>query len=228
MLPPAINLSILDGNGRQTRTVRRGNGVIVFPTLPCRNQGISGINFRAVFSPAECDRIAASAKPQAWQTGMVGGYAPGAQGTVQRGVRSCEEQRLPIDAASGFPLNRISYEISNLNSEIWRFDLSGFVSDDPAALMRYEAGDGGHYAWHVDVGRGPNASRKIGFTLQLTDPGEYDGADLEFHNMEVDRAALRRRGTLIAFPAYWLHRVAPVTRGRRLVVVGWVHGPTFR
>jgi PKHD-type hydroxylase len=202
--------------------------LIVFPTLPCRNQGVSGINFREVLSPAECDQIVATAKPDSWQTGMVGGHGAGGRGGVAREVRSVEEQRLPVQPATGFPLNRISYEISQANSDLWRFDLSGFVSDDPPALMRYHANERGHYDWHVDVGRGPNASRKIGFTLQLTDSAGYDGGDLEFHNMTPDRATLRRRGTLVAFPAYWLHRVTPMTRGSRLALVGWVHGPTFR
>jgi PKHD-type hydroxylase len=202
--------------------------MIIYPTLPCRNQGVSGLHFRETFSAAECDRITASAKRDAWQAGMVGGHAAGAQGKVVAEARSCREQRLPVEPASGYPLNRISYEISLINSDLWRFELAGFVSDDPPALMLYDAAEGGHNDWHVDVGRGPNASRKLGFTIQLTDPAEYDGGDLEFHNMPVDKAALRRRGALIVFPTYWLHRVAKVMRGTRLVVVGWVHGPTFR
>jgi PKHD-type hydroxylase len=193
--------------------------------LPNRNQGVNGIHFGEVFSAEECDQIRASARSE-WQDGQIFKKNVGATG--ERSMRAVKEQRLPVSPANGFPLSKLAYEISRINSEIWRFDLSGFVSDDPPGLMRYDADIKGHYAWHIDVGRGATASRKLGFTLQLSQPGDYEGGDLEFRNVEVDGAAVRRRGALIVFPAYWLHRVAPVTRGSRYVVVGWVHGPTFR
>ena len=101
------------------------------------------------------------------------------------------------------------------------------VYDDLPWIMRYDAGGKGHYDWQVDIGQGANASRKLGFTLRLSDGDSYRGGDLQFHNMNLDAEMLRKRGTLIAFPAYWLHRVAPVTEGCRHAVVGWVHGPSF-
>jgi PKHD-type hydroxylase len=33
---------------------------------------------------------------------------------------------------------------------------------------------------------------------------------------------------LLVFPAFWLHRVTPTTKGTRQAIVGWVHGPSFR
>ena len=85
-----------------------------------------------------------------------------------------------------------------------------------------------HYDWHVDMGRSYAASRKLGFTIQLSNSSDYDGGNLEFHNVEADPQSMRKKGTMAIFPTYWLHRVTPVTRGTRDAVVGWVHGPSYR
>jgi PKHD-type hydroxylase len=174
-----------------------------------------------------CDRILRSCKPEAWQEGMVGKRTDQKAFGVDAKMRSVTQQPLPIDA-SGFPLNQLTQQVSAVNSEFWGFDLCGFVADDPPWVMRYEGNRGDHNDWHVDLGRGVNASRKLGFSLQLSPADAYEGGNLEFLNLEIDQKALRRKGTLVAFPSYWTHRVVPVTHGTRYVLVGWVHGPTFR
>jgi PKHD-type hydroxylase len=95
-------------------------------------------------------------------------------------------------------------------------------------LLSYRGTIADHYDWHVDIGRGKTASRKLGFTVQLSASAEYEGGDLEFHGIPSDREAFRRKGLLLVFPAFWLHRVTPITKGTRHVIVGWVHGPSFR
>ena len=40
------------------------------------------------------------------------------------------EQKLPVDAGSGYPLSKLTHEIGGVNVEAWRFGLAGFVSDD--------------------------------------------------------------------------------------------------
>jgi PKHD-type hydroxylase len=40
--------------------------------------------------------------------------------------------------------------------------------------------------------------------------------------------ANRERGLVVAFPAYRLHRVTPVTKGIRKSIVVWTTGPQFR
>lgn len=202
--------------------------MIILPALPVRNQNIGMVYNGAHFTAEECDKIVASIDPTAWQEGGVGGYSEAGTGTVNDGARRCSEQRLPVDPQSGYPLSRITYEVCNVNSNGWRFDLDGFVSDDMPYIMRYEDTNKGHYDWHMDMGRGQNASRKLGFSIQLSDGADYEGGDIEFHNVTLDKEAIRQRGTLILFPAYWLHRVTPMTKGVRQVVVGWVHGPSYR
>jgi predicted 2-oxoglutarate/Fe(II)-dependent dioxygenase YbiX len=194
------------------------------PAFPVRNAAINIIRGEPIFSHGECDQIRRSADEQGWREGKIGTAGPGA---VTTKVRSMIEQRLPVDPSSGFPLLRILSDICRLNSSLWYFDLTGFVPDDQAMLMTYRA-SGDHYDWHVDVGEGASASRKLGFTVQLSASTEYEGGDLEFHGFASDREGFRRKGTLLVFPAFTLHRVTPVTKGTRRVIVGWIHGPSFR
>jgi predicted 2-oxoglutarate/Fe(II)-dependent dioxygenase YbiX len=195
------------------------------PAMPARNPALGLIRGEQIFTEAECDAIRQSAERPAWKEAKIGTHGAGA---VTAKVRSVLEQRLPVDQASGFPLLRIINEICRLNSELWYFDLTGFVPDDEAMLLTYRGSSGDHYDWHVDVGRGSSASRKLGFTVQLSASSEYEGGDLEFHSLVSDREGFRRKGMMLVFPAYWVHRVTPTTKGTRQVIVGWVHGPSFR
>jgi PKHD-type hydroxylase len=40
--------------------------------------------------------------------------------------------------------------------------------------------------------------------------------------------APRKRGTLILFPSFLIHRVTPVNSGVRESMVSWISGPNFR
>ncbi len=203
--------------------------MIVLPSMPLRNPNVSLVYHGQHFTDEDCDRITASAIDSEWRQGGVGGRAENQTApSVVGKVRSCLEQRLPIDQQTGAPLNKISLEISAVNANGWHFELSGFVADDMPYLMRYPESMQSHYDWHVDMGRAYAASRKLGFSIQLSHSDDYVGGDLEFHNVEIDLKSLRKKGTLAIFPTYWLHKVSPVTKGTRGVVVGWVHGPSFR
>lgn len=201
--------------------------MILFPALPVRNRNIAAIFVHKAFGDEECDQIRASCAETAWEEGMVGGYGPPGQFAVMPERRHVLQQRLPV-AKSGYPLNKICLAISNANAEYWNFDLTGFVADDPPWVMKYAAERHGHNDWHIDVGQSVNASRKLGFILQLSHDDEYEGGDLEFFNLTLDRAQARRKGTITVFPAFRAHRVAPLAAGTRWAAVGWVHGPTFR
>ena len=61
-------------------------------------------------------------------------------------------------------------------------------------------------------------ARKLSLVLELTDPSEYEGGQLQLNNGHpMDTEQLR--GRLFAFPSFMLHRVTPVTRGTRRSLV---------
>jgi PKHD-type hydroxylase len=119
--------------------------------------------------------------------------------------------------------------VLRLNAELFHFDLTGLTVLQYAV---YEHAQGGFFDWHNDYGRSRDdpgqEPRKITLSLQLSDGTAYDGCDLEIRAAHPVDVAPRERGCLVAFPANALHRVTPVTRGRRKALVVWAAGPEFR
>ena len=62
----------------------------------------------------------------------------------------------------------------------------------------------------------------VSFTLFLSEPADYDGGELAIDFGGIEQLFKLAAGSLVAYPANTLHRVAPVTRGTRLAAVGWV------
>lgn len=116
-----------------------------------------------------------------------------------------------------------------LNGQFYNFDLSGFVED-----FQYTVYDniGDHYSWHMDKGSGEGIAgispRKLSLVLQLSDPSEYEGGDLELYISSTPTKLKKQKGLLYAFPSWIMHRVAPVTSGIRRSLVIWISGPKFK
>lgn len=121
--------------------------------------------------------------------------------------------------------DRMAWIARQLNSMFYRFDLTGFVEDMQFTV--YD-GEGDHYEWHVDAGVNHTAPRKFSLVLQLTDPKQYEGGELQVQTGKEPVVVKREQGLVAAFPSYALHRVTPVTRGIRKTIVVWVSGPPFK
>lgn len=110
------------------------------------------------------------------------------------------------------------------NKEMWNFDIWGY--HDALQYTLYE-GNGGHYDWHADLG--PHISnRKLSCVLQLSNPEEYEGGDLQMNVGGQILTVPRERGLLCFFPSFILHRVTPLTGGLRRSLVTWLCGANFR
>jgi PKHD-type hydroxylase len=110
------------------------------------------------------------------------------------------------------------------NNERYWFDLLGFHQE--LQLTRYTEGD--FFDWHLDFGAAEISARKLSVTVQLSDPDEYEGGDLEFMINQKTVKAPREKGTVVVFPSFIMHRVTPITKGTRQSIVGWVSGPPYR
>ncbi len=121
---------------------------------------------------------------------------------------------------------KITTAVAMLNATHFRFEISGM--DEPLYHVTYLGDDQGHYAWHADLGHDAEATRKLSITFQMSNPADYDGGDLEMNATGRPESLPRERGKLILFPSYQLHRVTPVTRGKRCALVAWIGGPPFR
>lgn len=141
------------------------------------------------------------------------------------GIRITRTAWIELGPQTKWIYDRMQAVIRSLNDKVWQFDISGFSENFQYTV--YQGEEGGHYDWHVDQGDLAKR-RKLSLSLQLTDPAQYDGCDLQFHAANHIDTAPRTRGTVIVFPSYVLHRVTPITRGVRKAVVVWTTGPKFR
>jgi PKHD-type hydroxylase len=87
--------------------------------------------------------------------------------------------------------------------------------------------DGGHYGLHVDnavmkSAAGEAMRTDLSFTLFFTAPESYDGGELVIHSAGGTQEVKGAPGELVLYPATALHEVRPVTRGARIVCVGWI------
>ena len=129
----------------------------------------------------------------------------------------------PTQAEAHQYFSAIANDVIKVNAEQWQFDLWGFL--DSLQYTVYHAGD--EFGWHIDCG--PKLPpRKLSVSIQLSDPADYDGGDLQLRVSETVETAPRTKGTVCIFPSFVSHRVTPVTRGVRKALIAWVAGPAFR
>lgn len=83
--------------------------------------------------------------------------------------------------------------------------------------------DGGMtYGNHVDDALMGGQRTDVSFTLFVSAPETYEGGELVIDDSAGERAIKLDAGSLVLYPSTSLHRVAPVTDGRRVVIVGWL------
>jgi len=140
------------------------------------------------------------------------------------------------------------------------YDIEGIDNNE---LQYTEYQEGEYYDWHIDdnINRcmindkllhsadnhGENIAilageyiRKLSFSIQLSDPEDYEGGELEFKvsnynsrkrgdfNLDEPFHAPNKKGTIIIFDSRVKHRVREVKSGVRKSLVGWVVGPRWK
>jgi len=141
------------------------------------------------------------------------------------------------------------YYIQKSNRDNFMYDISEFDSE---SIQYTHYGPGEFYNWHKDqdienysnLGYTPNSGtsggesimriqgenvRKLSFVLQLSDPHDYSGGELQFYtDSNTWYMAPKQRGTLIIFDSRVKHRVRKIKSGLRKSLVGWVVGPRWK
>jgi PKHD-type hydroxylase len=87
-------------------------------------------------------------------------------------------------------------------------------------FARYHPGHA--YGTHVDDALLAGVRTDVSFTLFLSEPQSYDGGELVIDTSSGEEAFKLAPGSIVAYPASTLHRVAPVRRGERLAAAGWI------
>lgn len=157
------------------------------------------------------------------QKAQVGGSP---QGEDLARIRRSNVSWISNDPDTKWIFERLAHVASSLNSQFYRFDLTGF--GEALQLTNYDQSEHGMYGWHQDYGGNRSVSRKLSLVLQLTDPSQYEGGNLQIMTGLEPVNARKQRGLIVAFPSYVLHQVTPVTQGSRQSLVAWVSGPSFK
>lgn len=144
---------------------------------------------------------------------------------INHDIRSSTVSWISHNDESSFIYEKLGWISRQLNGEFFGFDVWGF--SEHLQYTKY-ASTNDHYTWHMDKGAGTDSPRKLSLVLQLSDPEEYEGGDLEFFLSSEPTQAIKKKGTVYAFPSYIMHRVTPVTSGIRKTLVIWLAGPKFR
>lgn len=62
----------------------------------------------------------------------------------------------------------------------------------------------------------------LSFTIFLTDSSEFEGGELEMDYGNRKVIVKGKKGHVVIYPTGVLHQVKPVTKGKRLCIIGWI------
>ncbi len=139
--------------------------------------------------------------------------------------------------------------IQRANRENFLYDIRNIDAEN-MQFTQYDVGE--FYTWHNDAGischykpisvgnysdgraqdfvnENLELVRKLSFVVQLSNPEDYEGGNLQLLAEDgKSYFAPRQRGTIVIFDSRTQHRVLKVTKGQRKSLVGWVVGPRWK
>ena len=171
------------------------------------------------FSNEECDELIRIGNSVKKEKALIGG-----KNQLDLKTRNSEIAFLYPAHDIDWAFKKMTDIVSQLNERYFGFDLFGAL--EGFQFTKYEA-PSGKYGKHVDC-LFNKPVRKISFTLQLSDPKDYEGGDLCLHLKSKPEKMKKERGDVVIFPSYVLHEVTPVTKGTRYSLVSWITGKPFK
>lgn len=168
-----------------------------------------------IFKPEECDHIqslpgdpALTAHFETLQRAEMTGYAHYMQAAYEL---------LALPEASQWLSPYVHTLFHALNDKHYHFALGKVMG-----LQRVCLRPGSTLDWHLDLGNGLFAQRKLSLVVWLNAPHEYSGGFLELM-AHTPPGSPRSRGTIAIFPAFMANRISPVTAGELHLLLAWMH-----
>lgn len=169
------------------------------------------------FSVEECEKIVETSKNKKLVEGST-------KGNNKNKIRNSNISWLYPNKDTDWIYRRITDICLDLNEKYFKFDLFGL--NEGLQFTNYKAPTG-EYDKHTDRTLGIPV-RKLSVTIQLTNPNNYEGGELQLFDEKVGTVVDKSQGTLIIFPSFILHQVTPVIKGERNSLVAWVTGKNFK
>lgn len=170
----------------------------------------------------------------------------GGNGEVNKDIRNSKNLWIPTTHwIGGF----LWHYVMRANKENFLYDLT-CLDGEHLQYTQYEEGQ--FYNWHVDadietfykpqniitstvnnpqdnINLSNEYVRKLSFTLQLSNPENYRGGEVQFLDGTGRTYFMpKQRGTIAFFDSRVPHRVRKVKSGMRKSIVGWVIGPRWK
>lgn len=182
---------------------------------PSRNPALrSPYLVPALFSAEECQKIVAAVVAE---TVVVDPYS------VQYGEPGSTGDRRLLRAPEvmEWVIKRLMQAAFPVNQAYFRFDITGI---EVPHVISYAPGQQSH--WHMDITDDQTTNRKLSMVVFLNQQPVFSGGRFSAYpeSLEIDQA----QGNLLLFPAFLLHRVAPILSGTRYSLATWGIGPPFR
>lgn len=178
------------------------------------------IYFLDVFSKSECDTIIGICNNVDKYGGL--GEASIGDGQVYHKTRKSKTTFVGKDNQTDWIYNRVQHKLLEANNEFWNYSITSFGNFQ---FTKYS--ESMFYTWHQDIGPDEMVNRKLSVVVNLTDPEEYTGGELQFfgtRGLKVPNSI----GSVVVFPSYEYHRVTAVKSGTRYSLVNWILGPAFQ
>ena len=149
------------------------------------------------------------------------------------GIEQTFNDKVRLSKNSWVPVNHwihglIWSYVDNANKINFQYDLEGF---DQERIQYTHYSEGDFYTWHQDdsIANDTEKPRKLSVVVQLSDPEDYEGGNLELLGVfDQKYVAPRTKGTIIIFDSRTRHRVTKVRSGHRRSLVGWGAGPRWK
>ena len=142
-------------------------------------------------------------------------------------IRKCQLKWVRPEEDTAWIYQRLVDVIQKVNNQFFNLNLYGIQT---LQYTIYDANDNEFYAPHRDSFEKiiNGLVRKLTFSIQLSDPSEYEGGEIEFLNTELTHSETSKVGTIIVFPSFLTYKVKPVKKGKRYLITGSIHGDSFR
>lgn len=175
-----------------------------------------------IFSNEECDKIIEYAETLEEKYAMIGDM----DNPINFDLRKSKVSWIDPNNDSNWIFDRMLYYADMHNAMYYRFNMIGCNSIQYTKYKKKKHKYDVHVDYYIDDER--QLVRKLSAVLFLSDPSEYEGGKFQIIAKDSCYTTVeQKRGTIIFFPSFFLHRVTPVTSGTRRSLVMWIMGPPF-
>ena len=163
-----------------------------------------------LLSKEQCESMISLLKQAQWIDGRSTAGAQASTGKINEQVEQTSPERIDIQTIVQTAMwNQPAIKSFCLPRKLHRFQIS-------------KTSKGGGYDSHVDNAYMSSGRSDLSFTVCLSDTNSYAGGSLEVDSISDSIELTLQQGEIVIYPSTTLHRVKTVTRGERIVCVGWI------